>query len=116
MGASDEIGVGDHVVAIGNPLGLGHSVTKGVVSQTGRNLFGKFDHEDRPTDFIQMDVAINPGSSGGPLLTLAGAWVGVNTATISQAEGISFAVPSRQVEDFLRSVLAGDGAVRGATE
>ena len=109
MGDSSEVGVGDHVIAVGNPVGLGHSVTHGVVSQTGRNLYETFPDENRPTDFIQTDAAINPGSSGGPLVTLTGAWVGVNTATLSETQGIGFAVPSSQVLEFIQAVVAGDG-------
>lgn len=109
MGTSAEVGVGDHVIAVGNPLGLGHSVSHGVVSQTGRNLFHMFPDENRATDFIQTDAAINPGSSGGPLVTLTGAWIGVNTATLSETQGIGFAVPSSQVVEFVRAVVTGDG-------
>jgi serine protease Do len=110
MGDSAEIAVGDFVLAVGNPLGLGHTVTHGIISQTGRNL------EDadptapgRHPEFLQTDTAINPGSSGGPLLTLSGAWIGVNTATLIGTEGISFAVPSRQVKTFIEAVLKGEG-------
>jgi S1-C subfamily serine protease len=110
MGVSQELGAGDRVVAIGNPLGLGDTVTLGVVSQTDRDLYAAFPDE-RPSAFIQTDAAINPGSSGGPLITLTGAWVGVNTATISGAEGLGFAVPSSEVVDFLRAVLEGRGEV-----
>jgi serine protease DegS len=109
MGDSDAIAVGDMTIAVGNPLGLGHTVTFGIVSQTGRNLSGVSDEEGRPIQFIQTDTAINPGSSGGPLITLTGAWVGVNTAGAIGAEGIGFAVPSAQVLEFLDEVLAGKG-------
>ena len=109
MGDSDAIAVGDMAIAIGNPLGLGHTVTFGIVSQTGRNLSGVSDEEGRPIQFIQTATAINPGSSGGPLITLTGAWVGVNTAGAIGAQGIGFAVPSAQVLEFLAEVLAGKG-------
>ena len=97
------------MVAVGNPLGLGHTVTAGIISQTGRNLSGVSRVEGRRVDFVQTDTAINPGSSGGPLVTLQSAWVGVNTAGIVEAQNIGFAVPSGQVREFLDKVLAGDG-------
>ena len=110
MGDSNVIGAGDMVIAIGNPLGLGHTVTSGIISQTYRNITGEPEDSGRHIDFIQTDAAINPGSSGGPLVTLAGAWVGVNTATIAAAQGIGFAVPSHQVLEFLDQIRAGQGA------
>jgi S1-C subfamily serine protease len=72
MGDSEAVGVGDLVIAVGNPLGLGHTVTSGIISQTGRDLSGVSDEEARRIRFIQTDTAINPGSSGGPLITLTG--------------------------------------------
>ena len=108
MGDSDAMGVGDMVIAVGNPLGLGHTVTEGIISQTGRNLQGVADDE-RGVDFLQTDTAINPGSSGGPLIGFSGAWIGVNTAGIVQAQSIGFAVPSSQVLEFLDQVLKADG-------
>lgn len=107
MGDSDVIDSGDMVIAVGNPLGLGHTVTFGIISQTYRNIMGDPDENGRHVDFIQTDTAINPGSSGGPLITLKGAWVGVNTATIQTAQGLGFAVPSNQVYEFLDTVRAG---------
>lgn len=101
MGNSDDIDIGDMVIAVGNPLDLGHTVTSGIVSQTYRNIIGDLGEIDRRVNFIQTDTAINPGSSGGPLITMNGAWVGVNTSKMVLAEGISFAVPSNQVLDFL---------------
>ncbi len=110
MGDSAKIGVGDFVLAVGNPLGLGHTVTHGIISQTGRNLKDADPSaQGRHTEFLQTDTAINPGSSGGPLITLTGAWVGVNTATLIGTEGISFSVPSSQVKSFIESVLRGEG-------
>jgi len=110
MGDSNVIGAGDMVIAMGNPLGLGHTVTSGIISQTYRNITGEPEGGGRHIDFIQTDAAINPGSSGGPLVTLAGAWVGVNTATITAAQGIGFSVPSHQVLEFLDEIRAGQGA------
>ena len=110
MGNSEEVAVGDLVIAVGNPLGLGHTVTHGIISQTGRLL--KENQEEEPgrhIEFLQTDTAINPGSSGGPLITLTGAWVGVNTAGLIGTQGISFCVPSSQTAEFLESVIAGNG-------
>jgi S1-C subfamily serine protease len=112
MGDSSQVGVGDMVIAVGNPLGLGHTVTSGIISQTGRVLVEvseEADEEQRQILFIQTDTAINPGSSGGPLITLTGAWIGVNTAGITQAQSIGFSVPSSQVIEFLNNVRAGEG-------
>jgi S1-C subfamily serine protease len=109
MGDSTVVGAGDLVIAIGNPLGLGHTVTQGIISRTGRDLSGVGKMEAAKIRFIQTDAAINPGSSGGPLLTLSGAWVGVNTAGADKAQAIGFAVPSSQAKDFLNRVLKGQG-------
>lgn len=109
MGDSSEVQIGDVVVAIGNPLGLGHTVTSGIISQTARNLSGVVDDTGRTVDFLQTDAAINEGSSGGPLVTMTGAWVGVNTAIVAGAQGLGFAVPSSQVEEFLKAVTDGRG-------
>ncbi|UCD58471.1 MAG: trypsin-like peptidase domain-containing protein, partial [Candidatus Hydrogenedentota bacterium] len=116
MGDSQAVGVGDLVIAVGNPLGLGHTVTSGIISQTGRNLSGVSDEEARHIWFIQTDTAINPGSSGGPLITLTGAWIGVNTAGAKEAQGIGFAVPSSQVREFLDKVRAGKGEPEAAKQ
>ena len=109
MGDSDVVMSGDMVIAVGNPLGLGHTVTMGIVSQTGRNLSGVSREEARRVEFFQTDAAINHGSSGGPLITLTGAWIGVNTAVAAGAQGIAFAVPAGLAREFLDSVLAGRG-------
>ena len=88
LGESAGARVGDWVVAIGNPFGLEHTVTAGIVSAKGRVLgAGPYD------DFIQTDASINPGNSGGPLFNLAGEVVGINTAVSSRGSGIGFAVP-----------------------
>ena len=92
-GDSDQLDIGDWVLAIGSPLGFDHSVTAGIVSATERNDVRIADYES----FIQTDAAINPGNSGGPLINLAGKVVGINTAIISQTggyEGIGLAIPS----------------------
>ena len=112
LGDSDAIDAGDMVIAIGNPLGLGHTVTSGIISQTYGNISGDPGENGRHVDFIQTDTAINPGSSGGPLITLNGACVGVNTAMIAVAQGIGFAVSSNRVVEFLDNVRAGRGLKR----
>lgn len=110
MGNSEEVKIGDWVLAVGNPLGLGHTVTHGIVSQSGRQIV-PIDNgaQGRAIQYLQTDTPINPGSSGGPLVTLDGAWIAVNTAVLNGTQGISFCVPSQQVEEFFRSVLAGKG-------
>jgi serine protease Do len=109
MGASDEVGSGDMVIALGNPLGLGHTATFGIISHTDRTLTGEPESNARVVRFIQTDAAINSGSSGGPLITLSGAWVGVNTATLAGSQGLGFAVPSLQAEEFLSAVREARG-------
>lgn len=96
FGDSDKTKVGQWVMAIGNPFGLDHTVTAGIVSAKGRFLnSGPFD------DFIQTDASINPGNSGGPLLNLHGEVIGINTAIIASGQGIGFAIPS----DMARKVI-----------
>ena len=111
MGDSDELAAGDMVIAIGNPIGLGHTVTTGIISHVGRILTDQGDEASRAIRFLQTDAAISQGSSGGPLITLEGAWIGVNTAAATAAQSIGFAVPSRQVMEFFVNVLAGRGEV-----
>jgi S1-C subfamily serine protease len=113
MGDSTAVGVGEAVIAIGNPLGLGFTVTMGIISQTGRHLSAAPTGNGRRIDYLQTDAAINPGSSGGPLLTMTGAWVGVNTAGVETAQGLAFSVPSSQVREFLDDVLEGKGRLAG---
>lgn len=109
LGNSDDVEAGDTVIAVGNPLGLGHTVTAGIISQTFRNLMTDQTADGPQVELIQTDTAINPGSSGGPLITMTGAVVGVNTAGILQAQNIGFAVPSGQVLDFLDKIRASEG-------
>jgi len=111
LGNSSEVGLGDWVIAIGNPLGLGHTVTQGIVSQTSREIPELERSPGRHVKFIQTDAAINPGNSGGPLLTLTGAAIGINSAVAMGAQGIAFAVPMDQVREFLSGVLAGSGSL-----
>jgi serine protease Do len=103
---SDRVQVGDIVLAIGNPLGIGQTVTQGIVSATARSATDISDS----AFFLQTDAAINPGNSGGALVDLAGRLVGINTAIYSQSggsEGIGFAIPSNMVRAFLRSARTG---------
>ncbi len=105
MGNSDKLEVGEWVIAVGNPFGLSHTITAGIVSAKGRNSVGINDYED----FIQTDAAINPGNSGGPLVNLDGQAVGMNTAIFSKSGGymgIGFAIPInmvRSIEQQLKS-------------
>lgn len=92
---SDGLAVGEMVVAVGNPLGLAHSVSFGVVSAVERVVPA---FESGVVDFVQTDAAINPGNSGGPLLNLRGEVVGINTAVASDAQGIGFAIPINTVK------------------
>jgi Do/DeqQ family serine protease len=106
LGDSDDLEVGDMVLAIGNPFGVGQSVTQGIVSALGRSLGARSSAQA----FIQTDAAVNPGNSGGALVDLSGRLVGINTAIISgsgASHGIGFAVPSNLVRVFVRNVEAG---------
>ena len=102
-GDSDAILIGETVIAIGNPFGLSHTVTTGVVSALHRSIK---ENEQVYEDFIQTDASINPGNSGGPLLNINGQLVGINTAIYGEAQGIGFAIPvntaRRIVDDLLR--------------
>ena len=96
FGDSDALEVGEWVIAIGNPFGLDHSVTKGIISAKGRNIqAGPFD------SFLQTDASINPGNSGGPLINMQGKVIGINTAIIASGQGIGFAIPSKMAEDII---------------
>jgi serine peptidase DegS len=110
MGRSNEIRAGDIVLAIGNPFGLGQTVTQGIVSATGRGRLGVADFED----FIQTDAAINFGNSGGALINTSGELIGINTAVLSQAigtDGISFAIPVNMVRGVMDEIIR-EGRVR----
>jgi serine protease Do len=108
FGNSDTLEIGDWVVAIGNPFGLGHTVTAGIVSAKGRSLgLGAYD------DFIQTDAAINPGNSGGPLFNLKGEVVGVNTAIIAGGQGIGFSIPSSMANNVIEQLKHSGKVVRG---
>jgi serine protease Do len=109
---SDKVEVGDVVLAIGNPFGVGQTVTKGIVSATGRGGMGIEDYED----FIQTDAAINPGNSGGALVDIDGRLIGINTAILSRSggsQGVGFAIPSDLARTVMQSLIAYGHVTRG---
>src|ERR1044071_6203549 len=111
LGDSDHLEVGEWVMAIGNPFGLDHTVTSGIVSAKGRQIgAGPYDN------FIQTDASINPGNSGGPLINLRGEVVGINTAIFSQSGGnigIGFAIPTNSIKEVLPQLKDKGRVVRG---
>jgi serine protease DegS len=112
LGRSDQLRVGDVVLAIGNPLGLSHTVTHGIVSATSRAQLGIVPVED----FIQTDAPINRGNSGGALVDSSGALVGINTAMLSKSlgvEGIGFAIPVNMVRGVVSDIIAHGRVIRG---
>ena len=109
FGDSKKLRPGDWVIAIGNPFGLEHTVTAGIVSALHRRNIGAGRYED----FIQTDAAINPGNSGGPLINLAGEVVGINTAINPRANTIGFAVPIEMAKEILPSLKASGFVTRG---
>jgi serine protease Do len=111
MADSDKVEVGDVVLAVGNPFGIGQTVTTGIVSATGRGNMG-LDYED----FIQTDAAINPGNSGGALVDSEGRLIGINTAILSRSggnQGIGFAIPSNMARDVMTSLVKDGHVTRG---
>ena len=103
LGSSRDLMIGETVIAIGNPFGLSHTVTSGVLSAIGRSLH---DEERTYTDLIQTDASINPGNSGGPLLNIRGQLVGINTAIYGKAQGIGFAIPVDRVARVMRELVS----------
>ncbi len=112
LGQSDRIRVGDVVLAIGNPFGVGQTVTMGIVSATGRNQLGISTFEN----FIQTDAAINPGNSGGALVDAYGDLIGINTAIFSRSggsQGIGFAIPTSLAKGVMEQIIRHGRLVRG---
>jgi len=115
FGRSDTLQVGDPVLAIGDPLGLGQTVTHGIVSATGRKSLGVATFEN----FIQTDAAINAGNSGGALIDASGELIGINTAVLNNTngnmnvEGIGFAIPVNLVRGVMQEILAHGRVIRG---
>lgn len=108
LGNSESLKVGDWVVAIGNPFGLNHTVTSGIVSAKGRVIgAGPYDN------FIQTDASINPGNSGGPLFNMKGEVVGINTAIIPQGQGIGFAIPVNTAKPLIPQLVEHGEITRG---
>ena len=108
FGDSDKMEVGEWVLAIGNPFGLGHTVTAGILSAKGRNIqSGPFDN------FLQTDASINPGNSGGPLINMEGKVIGINTAIIASGQGIGFAIPSSMAERIVNQLKQDKKVSRG---
>ena len=111
-GDSEKLQVGEFVLAIGNPYGLSHTVTMGIISAVGRANVGIADYED----FIQTDAAINPGNSGGPLVNIKGELIGINTAIFSKTggyQGIGFAVPTNMVRPLMSQLIQKGKIIRG---
>ena len=112
LGDSSKLRLGDVVLAVGNPFGVGQTVTMGIVSATGRSSLGIVDYED----FIQTDAAINPGNSGGALVNMKGELVGINTAILSGSGGsmgIGFAIPTGMAGPIMKSLLTDGKVSRG---
>jgi len=112
FGDSSQLRLGDVVLAIGNPFGIGQTVTMGIVSAKGRADLGIVDYED----FIQTDAAINPGNSGGALINMRGELVGINTAILSRSggyQGVGFAIPSNMAAPIMQSLQQTGKVVRG---
>jgi S1-C subfamily serine protease len=102
LGDSDRISPGDWAIAIGNPYGLDHSVTMGVISAKGRPLTIQ-GHTFK--SLLQTDASINPGNSGGPLLNLSGEVIGINTAVTVEGQGLGFAIPINTAKEILQDLI-----------
>ncbi|MGV3722881.1 MAG: S1C family serine protease [Actinomycetota bacterium] len=114
LGDSQALHIGQTVIAIGNPLGLENTVTQGVLCAEGRELPGDRIQNIPLEDLLQTDAAINPGNSGGPLLDAYGAAIGMNTAIISQAQGIGFAVAADTIRRSVADLLEHGRVIRPA--
>ncbi|MBD0265197.1 MAG: trypsin-like peptidase domain-containing protein, partial [Tolypothrix sp. Co-bin9] len=105
LGNSEALQPGEAVIAIGNPLGLNNTVTSGILSATGRSG-SDIGASDKRVDYIQTDAAINPGNSGGPLLNAQGQVIGMNTAILSGAQGLGFAIPINTAQRIAQQLIA----------
>jgi serine protease Do len=113
LGDSDSLRVGSWVMAIGNPFGLDHTVTVGILSAKGRSSFGGEQIAGPYDDFLQTDASINPGNSGGPLCDMKGRVVGINTAIAANGQGIGFAIPINMAKGLLPQLLETGSVTRG---
>ena len=102
MGSSEDLMIGETVIAIGNPFGFSHTVTTGVISAVNRSVRTK---DKVFLDFIQIDASINPGNSGGPLLNINGDLIGINTAIYAKAQGINFAIPINKAKKIISDLI-----------
>jgi len=109
LGNSDALHVGEWAIAIGNPFGLDHTLTVGVISATGRSEVGIAAYEN----FIQTDASINPGNSGGPLLNIRGEVIGINTAIVASGQGIGFAIPVNMARKVMEDLVKKGKVTRG---
>lgn len=109
LGDSDNLQVGEIVVAIGNPFGLSHTVTQGIVSAKERSTIGAGPYDN----FIQTDASINPGNSGGPLLNLEAKVIGINTAIVAGGQGIGFAIPINLAKNIVKQLQEKGSVTRG---
>jgi Do/DeqQ family serine protease len=109
LGDSDTLQVGEWAIAIGNPFGLDHTLTVGVISATGRSEVGIAAYEN----FIQTDASINPGNSGGPLLNVRGEVIGINTAIVASGQGIGFAIPVNMARRVMEDLVKRGKVTRG---
>lgn len=107
IGDSDEMNVGEQVVAIGNALGYGQSVTTGIVSALNRSISSETGNESESLTYIQTDAAINPGNSGGALLNMKGEVIGINSAKLSstEIEGMGYAIPTSRASDIIERLM-----------
>ena len=117
IGDSDKLQVGEQVVAIGNALGYGQSVTTGIVSATNRSVSTSSD-TDKSQSYIQTDAAINPGNSGGALLNMSGELIGINSAKLSDTnvEGMGYAIAISDVKDSINTMLEGNDVSKSSNQ
>lgn len=117
IGDSDKLQVGEQVVAIGNALGYGQSVTTGIVSATNRSV-STSSNKDTSQSYIQTDAAINPGNSGGALLNMSGELIGINSAKLSDTdvEGMGYAIAISDVKDSINTMLQGKDVSKSSTQ